>query len=49
MEPKINAAIEFIKGGGKETLITSANQLKAALINRSGTKIRATVQEKKNA
>jgi carbamate kinase len=50
MGPKINAAIEFIKGGGKETLITSANQLKAALINRSGTKIRASFQEKeKNA
>jgi len=50
MEPKINAAIEFIKGGGKETLITSANQLKAALINRSGTKIRASLQEiEKNA
>ncbi len=50
MGPKIHAAIEFIKGGGKETLITSANQLKAALINRSGTKIRTSLQEKeKNA
>jgi len=45
MGPKIQAAIEYIKGGGKETLITSANQLKAALINRSGTKISASVQE----
>jgi carbamate kinase len=50
MGPKIKAAIEYIKGGGKETLITSANQLKAALIDRSGTKIRASFQEKeKNA
>ena len=45
MGPKIRAAIEFIKGGGKETLITSANQLKAALIDRSGTKIRASIAE----
>ncbi len=50
MGPKIQAAIEYIKDGGKETLITSANQLKAALINRSGTKISASVQEiEKNA
>ncbi len=40
MGPKIKAAIEYIEGGGKEMLITSANQLKASLINRSGTKIR---------
>lgn len=39
MGPKIKAAIEYIQNGGKEVLITSANQLKAALINRSGTKI----------
>jgi carbamate kinase len=43
MGPKIDAAVEYIKGGGKETLITSANQLKAALINRSGTKIQAAL------
>ncbi|NIM58525.1 MAG: carbamate kinase [Candidatus Aminicenantes bacterium] len=43
MGPKIKAAIEYIKGGGKEVLITSANQLKASLINRSGTKIRASL------
>jgi carbamate kinase len=42
MGPKIKAAIDFIKGGGKETLITTANHLKAALINRSGTKIRVS-------
>ena len=39
MGPKIKAAVEYIQGGGKEVLITSANHLKAALINRSGTKI----------
>lgn len=43
MGPKIKAAIEYIQNGGKEVLITSANQLKASLINRSGTKIRALV------
>ncbi len=40
MGPKIKAAIEYIQAGGKEMLITSANHLKASLINRSGTKIR---------
>jgi carbamate kinase len=40
MGPKIKAAIEYIESGGKEMLITSANHLKASLINRSGTKIR---------
>ncbi|MFQ6069374.1 MAG: carbamate kinase [Candidatus Aminicenantales bacterium] len=39
MGPKIEAAIEYIKGGGKEVLITSASHLKSALINRGGTKI----------
>jgi carbamate kinase len=39
MGPKIRASIEYIQSGGKEVLITSANHLKAALINRSGTKI----------
>jgi carbamate kinase len=43
MGPKIRAAIEYIKGGGREVLITSANQLKASMINRSGTKIRASL------
>ncbi len=42
MGPKIKAAIEYIQEGGKEVLITSANHLKAALINRSGTKIIST-------
>ncbi len=40
MGPKIQAAIEYIQNGGKEVLITSANCLKAALINRAGTRIR---------
>jgi carbamate kinase len=39
MGPKIRAAIEYIKSGGKEVLITTASHLRAALINRSGTKI----------
>ncbi|MFO7979315.1 MAG: carbamate kinase [Candidatus Aminicenantes bacterium] len=39
MGPKIEAAIEYIKNGGKKVIITSANHLKAALINRSGTTI----------
>ncbi len=43
MGPKIKAAIDFIQNGGTEVLITSADTLKAALINRSGTKIRAVV------
>lgn len=42
MGPKIRAATEFILSGGDEVLITSANHLKAALINRSGTRIRAS-------
>jgi len=42
MGPKIKAAIEYIQGGGKEVLITSASHLKAALINRAGTKIIST-------
>jgi carbamate kinase len=37
MGPKIEAAIDYIEGGGKEVLITSASHLKAAMINRSGT------------
>ncbi|NIM91223.1 MAG: carbamate kinase [Candidatus Aminicenantes bacterium] len=40
MGPKIQAAIEYIQNRGKEVLITSANYLKAALINRAGTRIR---------
>jgi len=39
MGPKIEAAIEYINNGGKKVIITSANHLKAAIINRSGTTI----------
>ncbi len=39
MGPKIEAAMEYIENGGKKVIITSANHLKASLINRSGTKI----------
>ncbi|MEA2005895.1 MAG: carbamate kinase [Acidobacteriota bacterium] len=46
MEPKIKAAMEYIRSGGKEVLITSASHLKAALINRSGTKIISTVSRR---
>jgi carbamate kinase len=48
MGPKIKAAIEYIKAGGKEVLITDANHLKAALIGRSGTRIVASRKEDKN-
>ncbi|MFW6128785.1 MAG: carbamate kinase [Candidatus Aminicenantaceae bacterium] len=41
MGPKIKASINYINKGGKEVLITSSNYLKSALINRSGTKIKA--------
>ena len=39
MGPKIRAAIEYIEAGGREVLITKDTHLKAALINRSGTRI----------
>ncbi len=39
MGPKIRAAVEYIEAGGREVLITTAGHLRAALINRSGTKI----------
>jgi carbamate kinase len=42
MGPKIRAAVEYVEAGGKEVLITTAGHLKAALINRSGTKIIST-------
>ncbi|MFO7866492.1 MAG: carbamate kinase [Candidatus Aminicenantes bacterium] len=44
MGPKIKASIEYIDRGGREVLITSASHLKAALINRSGTRIVASSQ-----
>ena len=39
MGPKIQAAINFIKKGGKQTIITSASHLKKALESKSGTTI----------
>ncbi len=39
MGPKIKAAIEFLKSGGKEVIITSAKKLKSALDGKSGTRI----------
>jgi carbamate kinase len=46
MGPKIEAAIEYIQNGGEKVIITSANHLKASLINRSGTKITVARKEK---
>jgi len=42
MGPKIRAAVEYIEAGGREVLITKGTHLKAALINRSGTRIVAS-------
>jgi carbamate kinase len=39
MGPKINAALDYIKAGGKEVLITTAEELEAALKGESGTYI----------
>jgi carbamate kinase len=41
MGPKVKAAVEFIRSGGQEVMITSAGHLKAAMIHRSGTRITA--------
>ncbi len=46
MGPKIRAAIEYIEAGGREVLITSASHLKAALLNRSGTRIVAGKEDR---
>ncbi len=40
MGPKIEAAIKFIKKGGKQTIITSPNQIQKALIGKGGTIIK---------
>lgn len=45
MGPKIEAAIEYIQTGGEKAIITSANHLKASLLNRSGTTIVEAQQE----
>jgi carbamate kinase len=42
MGPKIRAAVEYIEAGGREVLITKDTHLKAALLNRSGTRIVAS-------
>jgi len=46
MGPKIRAAVEYIRAGGKEVLITDANHLKAALIKRTGTRIVESAAER---
>jgi carbamate kinase len=45
MGPKIRAAVEYIEAGGREVLITKDTHLKAALINRSGTRIVASAAQ----
>ena len=39
MLPKVQAAVEFIEGGGKEALITDPAHLPAALRGETGTRI----------
>jgi carbamate kinase len=40
MGPKIQSAIEFLRGGGREVVITSPGNLIEALAGRQGTRIR---------
>jgi carbamate kinase len=42
MRPKVEAAAAFVRAGGGEALITSAEALDAALAGRAGTRITAT-------
>jgi len=49
MGPKIQAAIDYIRAGGREVLITKASHLKAALLKRSGTRIIAVEEEKQRS
>ena len=49
MGPKIQAAIDYIRAGGREVLITKASHLKAALLKRSGTRIIAIEEEKQRS
>jgi carbamate kinase len=49
MGPKIRAAIDYIRAGGKEVLITDAAHLKAALIGRAGTRIVKDFDPKKES
>jgi carbamate kinase len=39
MGPKIEAAIAFVEGGGREAIVTSLPGLRAALDGRAGTRI----------
>lgn len=43
MGPKIEAAIQFIKSGGKRAAITAINRIEAAVAGKSGTEITAGV------
>ena len=40
MGPKIEAAVAFLEGGGREVLITRAEALPDALEGRTGTRVR---------
>jgi carbamate kinase len=40
MGPKIQAAIEFVRGGGREVVITSPTKLVEALEGKIGTRVR---------
>jgi carbamate kinase len=40
MGPKVEAAVEFVEGGGDRAIITSAAALPAALCGEDGTTIR---------
>jgi carbamate kinase len=39
MLPKVQAAVEFLEGGGKAALITDPAHLAAALLGQTGTRI----------
>jgi carbamate kinase len=39
MGPKIQAAIEFIRGGGKSVAITTPDKIREALEGRAGTTV----------
>jgi len=41
MGPKVEAAVEFVEGGGKEAVITSLVKLRDALDGATGTRITA--------
>jgi carbamate kinase len=40
MGPKVQAAIHFVEGGGREAIVTSADRLHDAILGRDGTRIR---------